>query len=126
MANHTNKADYLGGRINAARLIIAAGRSRAREGEVLMKTTLPSQWALFAACALFALVSGCAGSSIDWPGTRPTAPALSTSGQVLPNVQQDCSTIDVGSPTKYICKNGKVYTSHQLQEMRETGKLAKK
>lgn len=69
-----------------------------------------------AACALLITLSGCAGSSVNWPGTQPQAPAMASDGKSIPNAQY-CLNIKQ-SPPQFVC-NGKVYNGNQLRNMRE-------
>jgi hypothetical protein len=88
----------------------------------MKKSTLVFFGPTFVACVL--ALAGCAGTSMNWPTTAPDAPMTAKSGEPIPRVQ-DCTTIDVGSPTKYVC-HGKEYSSHELQKMRETGTMPTK
>jgi len=70
-----------------------------------------------AVCALITALSGCAGSSLTWPISQPTAPAMTSSGTPIPRVQ-DCLSIKQATPSLFVC-NGKVYTANELRKLRE-------
>jgi hypothetical protein len=64
------------------------------------------------ACALLLALSGCTVSTTryGWPGSYAPAGVPSA---------QDCVPFGFGQPTKFACAGGKVYTSHQLKDLRE-------
>jgi hypothetical protein len=69
-----------------------------------------------AAGVLALVLSGCAASSLTWPGSSPAV--VQTAGdKPVPKVQ-DCVVINTGTPSKYVC-NGKTYTHHELRKLRE-------
>ncbi len=70
-----------------------------------------------AVCALLITLGGCAGTSVNWPTTRPGAPGIEASGKPFPRVQ-DCLSIKQATPSQFVC-NGKVYTANQLRDLRE-------
>jgi hypothetical protein len=70
-----------------------------------------------AACALLITLSGCAGSSMQWPTTQPAAPTMDTTGKSFPRAQ-NCLSIKQATPSQFVC-NGKVYTANQLRKLRE-------
>jgi hypothetical protein len=70
-----------------------------------------------AACALLITLSGCAGSSMRWPGSSPAAPAYDAAGKPFP-AAQNCINIKQATPSQFVC-NGKVYTAQQLLKLRE-------
>ena len=70
-----------------------------------------------AGCALLITLSGCAGTSVNWPTTQPGAPAMEASGKPFPRAQ-DCLNIKQATPSQFVC-NGKVYTANQLRDLRE-------
>jgi hypothetical protein len=70
------------------------------------------KWRGLVAGALLLGLSGCTISTTNhgWPGSY--APAG------VPNAQ-NCVEFSFGQPSKYACKDGKVYTAWQLKELRE-------
>jgi hypothetical protein len=62
--------------------------------------------------ALLLGLSGCTLSTTNhgWPGSYAPAGVQNA---------QDCVQFGFGSPSKYACNDGKVYTSWQLKELRE-------
>jgi hypothetical protein len=71
------------------------------------------------ACALLLALSGCTVSTTryGWPGSYAPAGVPSA---------QDCVPFGFGQPTKFACSGGKVYTSHQLKDLREKAEKASK
>lgn len=70
-----------------------------------------------AACAMLITLSGCAGSSLTWPGSPPAAPTYEASGKLFPSAQ-NCINIKQATPSQFVC-NGKVYTAQELMRLRE-------
>jgi hypothetical protein len=62
--------------------------------------------------ALLLGLSGCSISTTNhgWPGSYAPAGIANA---------QDCVEFSFGQPSRYACKDGKVYTSWQLKELRE-------
>jgi len=70
------------------------------------------KWKALGACALLFTLSACTISTTrhGWPGSY--AP------QGIPDAQS-CVPFSFGQPTKFACKDGKVYTAQQLRELRQ-------
>jgi hypothetical protein len=92
------------------------------QGETTMRNIHRLHRDAIAACALALAISGCAGSSLMWPTTQPSAPGQIAGDKPIPRVQ-NCININSGTPSKYVC-NGKTYTSHELRKLREDGASA--
>lgn len=82
--------------------------------------------AVIAAGTMAVMLAGC--SSMPWNkssgGNFPPPGAAMANGKPTgppPNVQ-DCEVIGQGSPNKFICPDGKTYTSFQLSRMRSSYK----
>jgi hypothetical protein len=84
------------------------GRAPGREA---MRQPAP-RWRSLGACALFLALSGCTISTTryGWPGSY--APAG------VPDAQ-NCVPIHWGQPTDFACSDGKTYTAHELESLRE-------
>ncbi len=83
------------------------GREAMRRGT----RNLQSRGAL-GTCALLLALSGCSIGTTRYGWLGSYAPAG------IPNAQ-DCVPFGFGQPTKFACAGGKVYTAHQLKELRE-------
>jgi hypothetical protein len=70
------------------------------------------KWRSLVAGTLLLGLSGCSFSTTahGWPGSYAPAGVQNA---------QDCVEFSFGQPSKYACKDGKVYTSWQLKELRE-------
>jgi hypothetical protein len=69
-------------------------------------------WRILCAGALFLALSGCSISTTShgWPGSYAPQGVVNA---------QDCVEFSFGQPSKFACRDGKVYTSWQLRELRE-------
>ena len=69
-------------------------------------------WRILGAGALFVALSGCTISTTShgWPGSYAPQGVVNA---------QDCVEFSFGQPSKFACRDGKVYTSWQLRELRE-------
>lgn len=76
----------------------------------LVSSTIP-------ACTVMMVVSGCAGTSMTWPGSEPQAPVATASDPYIPTAR-NCISIKQATPSQFVC-HGKVYTAAQLQKIRE-------
>jgi hypothetical protein len=86
--------------------------SRAPGREAMRQPTRNLRSRGLGTCLMFLALSGCTISTTryGWPGSY--APAG------VPNAQ-DCVPFGFGQPTKFACAGGKVYTAHQLKDLRE-------
>jgi hypothetical protein len=82
-----------------------------------MRKLLNLCWPAMAGCAVVIALSGCS-SSIYLPSTSPYAPAMVSTGDPVPRVQNCIAINAVETPARYVC-NGKTYTSHELRKLRE-------
>jgi hypothetical protein len=78
----------------------------------MVSVALKRNWRILGAGALLVALGGCTISTTNhgWPG------AYAPTGVVN---AQDCVEFSFGQPSKFACRDGKVYTSWQLKELRE-------
>jgi hypothetical protein len=87
--------------------------------EIMMRTLKYLKLGLVGGAMLLGL-GGCTISTTNrgWPGSYAPVGVQNA---------QDCVEFSFGQPSKYACKDGKVYTAWQLKELREkaaTGQVA--
>jgi hypothetical protein len=78
----------------------------------MVKIPRKRDWLIFGAGALLLGLSGCTISTTNhgWPGAYAPVGVVNA---------QDCVEFSFGQPSKFACRDGKVYTSWQLKELRE-------
>jgi len=60
-----------------------------------------------------------AGCSSAVPVSSATPPPSQQASSAPPPSVDDCTLLNLSPPAKYVCGDGKVYTSDQLRELRE-------
>lgn len=92
-----------------------------------MATERKRRTALGLALALLAgSAAGCAAFSSVWPGAGPTGGTAQTAAKDAPPPKvEDCHIMSQGTPQMFICSDGKQYTAHQLELLREQEEAAK-